>query len=270
MVRSKPRSGRGAAGAAGLWRLALVGGLAGFGLVGAWAALGDPMASAWHNVVRAVSPPPAAPDLGGTIVGRASVIDGDTIEIRGTRIRLAGVDAPESRQTCRGGDGLQYPCGRRAAFALADKVGAGNLACAVEDQDRYGRSVATCRLGAEDINGWLVSSGWALAYRQYSTAYVGAEAAAKAARIGIWEGEFTAPWEWRAEEKPAQATVPVASSGEQGRCKIKGNIGAAGERIYHMPGQRYYARTAVDPAQGERWFCSEAEAQAAGWRRSKV
>ena len=67
----------------------------------------------------------------------------------------------------------------------------------VQDHDKYGRSVATCALGRLDLNGWMVASGWALAYRQYSTAYVGAEAEAQTAKLGIWQGEFTPPWEWR-------------------------------------------------------------------------
>jgi endonuclease YncB( thermonuclease family) len=267
MAGWRPRSEHRSAAGASLWQLVLVAGLVGFGLVTAFGRTGSPIAGAWHGIVQVTTPPPAVPERGGTIVGRASVIDGDTIEIRGTRIRLSGIDAPESRQSCSDGGGASYPCGRRAAFALADKIGASNLACEVEDHDRYGRSVATCRLGDLDVNGWLVSSGWALAYRQYSTAYVGAEAAARAAKAGIWQGDFTPPWDWRADERPAKSTtVPVASSTKRASCTIKGNVSAKGERIYHMPGQEHYARTVISPAKGERWFCSESEARSAGWR----
>ena len=106
------------------------------------------------------------------------------------RIRFSGIDAPESRQSCRDRIGSQYACGRRAAFALSDKIGSQNISCEVLDHDRYGRLVATCSLGSLDLNGWMVSSGWALAYRQYSTAYVGAEEQAEAAKAGIWAGRI--------------------------------------------------------------------------------
>jgi endonuclease YncB( thermonuclease family) len=131
-----------------------------------------------------------------TLAGRASVIDGDTIEIQGQRIRLYGIDAPESRQLCEAA-GQAWRCGQRAALALSDHIGQRTVDCAARDTDRYGRVVAVSRAGGEDLNAWLVSQGWALAYRHYSTAYVGEEDAAREARRGIWRGEFTAPWDWR-------------------------------------------------------------------------
>jgi hypothetical protein len=130
--------------------------------------------------------------------------------------------------------------------------------------------VATCNLGSLDLNGWLVSSGWALAYRQYSNAYVDAEAAAELAGIGIWEGKFTPPWEWRAQQNAAAApAASSASSAGPSGCAIKGNISSSGERIFHSPGQQHYSRTSISEAKGERWFCSEGEALAAGWRAAK-
>jgi len=100
------------------------------------------------------------------LTGRASVIDGDTIEIHGQRIRLFGIDAPESRQSCEAG-GQTYRCGQHAALALADHVGQRVVACEQRDVDRYGRVIAVCRAGGEDLNAWLVSQGWALAYQRY-------------------------------------------------------------------------------------------------------
>ena len=108
------------------------------------------------------------------------------------------------------------------------------------------------------------SQGLALAYRRYSTAYAGQERSAKAARRGLWRGDFVAPWDWRRGKRLAAA--PTARTGA---CRIKGNISRSGKRIYHVPGGQYYDRTRIDTSRGERWFCSEAEARAAGWRRAK-
>jgi hypothetical protein len=123
----------------------------------------------------------------------------------------------------------------------------------------------------------MVHEGWAVAYRRYSQDFVAGEAAARAAKRGIWRSTFIVPWEWRAQRR-ASGGAPVprpeeapSSESENHRsgCDIKGNINQKGEHIYHVPGGRAYANTVVDPARGERWFCSEAEAQAAGWRPAK-
>ncbi|WP_244612425.1 thermonuclease family protein [Methylobacterium haplocladii] len=201
------------------------------------------------------------------IVGRASVIDGDTIEIRGQRFRLQGVDTPESAQLCQDAGGKDYRCGQKASLALADKIGAGNVSCEPVTTDRYGRTVAICSLNALDLNGWLVEQGLGMAYRKYSTAYVGQEEAAKAARRGIWQGAFTPPWDWRKGERigPEGQTVPPPVH-TAGACDIKGNISRGGDRIYHLPGSRSYEKTVITESSGERMFCSEDEAKAAGWR----
>ncbi|MBM3732064.1 MAG: thermonuclease family protein [Acidimicrobiia bacterium] len=131
------------------------------------------------------------------ISGPAQVIDGDTIEIHGQRIRLYGIDAPESRQTCNK-NGEDWLCGKGAAFALADKIAQKPIECEPKDRDRYGRTVAVCRLSGEDLNAWMVREGWALAYRHYSLDYVADEDTAREAKCGIWASEFVPPWEWRA------------------------------------------------------------------------
>ncbi len=139
----------------------------------------------------------AIPASAETIAGRASVIDGDTIEIHGQRIRLWGIDAPEGRQTCTKG-GQDWRCGTDAANALDAHLRGATVTCTRKDTDRYRRMVATCQARGEDVGEWLVRSGWALDYRQYSKgAYAGAEAAAHDARSGMWAGEFIPPWEFR-------------------------------------------------------------------------
>src|SRR5258707_8599353 len=108
--------------------------------------------------------PAAAQDL----IGQATVIDGDTIEIHGQRIRLWGIDAPESDQLCRGADSLPYRCGSAAALALADKIGGKLVTCSPRDVDRYGRTVAVCSIGSDDLARWFAGGGLALDWPQYS------------------------------------------------------------------------------------------------------
>ena len=207
---------------------------------------------------------------GPTVSGRASVIDGDTLSLRGERIRLFGIDAPESAQSCRA-DGQRWRCGERATHALAGRIGSHTVACEERDRDRYGRIVALCRAGGEDLNAWMVEQGWALAYRRFSRAYANEERAARAMRRGIWRGDFVAPWDWRTGERLAGAAAERTrdTRSAEGNCRIKGNISKSGKRIYHVAGGAFYESTRVEPAKGERWFCGEREARAAGWRKSK-
>lgn len=134
------------------------------------------------------------------LAGQATVVDGDTIEIHGQRIRLFGIDAVESRQRCSR-DGRDWNCGRDAAFALADRIGRATLDCRGEVHDRYGRLVAVCFKGGEDLNRWMVEQGWAVAYRRYSLDYVAAEDAARDAGRGLWSGSFIMPWDWRKQSR---------------------------------------------------------------------
>ena len=124
--------------------------------------------------------------------------------------------------------------------------------------------MAVCFKGQEDLNGWLVSEGLAVAYLRYSHDYVSHETQAKSMSAGLWAGEFVMPWDWRRGKRLASEQAPVSPSG----CLVKGNISSKGSRIYHVPGGRWYDRTQIDEAKGERLFCSEDEAIAAGWRRS--
>ena len=215
---------------------------------------------------------PALADMTGV----ASVINGDTIEVHGQRVRLHGIDAPESSQPCRL-DSKAWQCGKDAASALAKKIARRPVICEELDRDRYERMVAKCTVAGEELGAWMVANGWALAYRRYSLDYVDEEAEAQAARRGIWAGEFVKPWEWR-RGKRLETTAPEACTacdlrhkrllkGSE-KCPIKGNINAKGVRIYHMPGQQAYDDTRSNLANGEQWFCSEVEAQAAGWRKA--
>ncbi len=205
----------------------------------------------------------AAPSaLAADLQGPARVIDGDTIEVAGQRVRLHGIDAPEADQTCRL-EGQEWQCGLVATARLIEATQGQDVRCEERDRDRYQRIVAVCFVGDTDLNAWLASEGWALAYRKYSLDYVDEEDRARASRRGLWRGEFIAPLDWRHGVRPA------ANENIAGKCLIKGNISSKGERIYHVPGGQYYSRTKISTAKGERWFCTEAEARAAGWRASK-
>ena len=198
------------------------------------------------------------------IVGVASVRDGDTIEIRGKRIRLQGIDAPETVQLCQVNN-KPVRCGRIAAIALSNMAHGKVVTCRLDGEDRHKRPLAVCLLGDLELNRWLVRQGHAVAYRQYSTAYVADEALAKKEKLGIWASGFILPWEWRIQRFSQSQTKEEVS----GPCRIKGNITRKGEKIYHLPKGRFYRKTTIDTFKGERWFCKPEEALEAGWRPSK-
>ena len=100
--------------------------------------------------------------LADDFVGQASVVDGDTLEIHGIRIRLWGIDAPESSQLCRGEDSLQYRCGAQAANDLDAFIARRPVNCSPVSLDLYGRTVATCSVSGTDLGEWLVRKGLAL------------------------------------------------------------------------------------------------------------
>jgi endonuclease YncB( thermonuclease family) len=133
------------------------------------------------------------------LVGIASVIDGDTIEIHGTRIRLNGIDAPESAQLCLDGAARKYRCGQRSSLALADFLASRQPASCVEvGRDQFRRVVAVCTAGGIDLAEWMVRRGYALDWPKYSDGfYATAQDRARAAKLGMWAGSFDQPWEWR-------------------------------------------------------------------------
>jgi endonuclease YncB( thermonuclease family) len=266
----------------------------------------------------------AAPSAPPTVVqGRARVVDGDTLVINNERIRLYGVDAPESKQACKDSSGKEYACGQVAAKELEQRVkaGGGTAKCSVRERDQYGRLVASCALPTgnpfsqdEDAGDYMVRRGQAVAYRKITPQYIPAENAAKKTKEGIWQGDFEPPAKWRYDRRVAEGDgsgevgsgplsssvsfkgaatgAPAASAAAAGKggkstgaatkpsssssfdnpkgCRIKGNISAKGEKIYHLPTDITYEATKIDASTGERYFCSEEEAVAAGWRASRA
>jgi len=134
------------------------------------------------------------------IVGESRVIDGDTLHIGSAKIRLWGIDAPESQQTCDR-SGKSWPCGVAAKNALSERIAGKQVSCREEATDRYDRIVAECFVEGQNLNDWLVANGWALAYRRYSSKFVATENIAKTEEAGLWQGSFTEPWEWRRQNR---------------------------------------------------------------------
>jgi len=207
------------------------------------------------------------------------VIDGDSLELDGVRIRLHAIDAPEGKQSCSRNT-VPWLCGAESASKLRTLVAGRAITCTKTDTDSYGRTVAICTNGESDIGAEMVSAGLALAYRRYGDDYVDEEDAARVAKRGLWAGEFTPPWDYRhdsAERSNAAPREPRDSAQQPSpppapQCRdpqIKGNISQRdGRRLYHVPGMPNYDETKIDPQHGERWFCTEPEARAAGWARA--
>ena len=151
-----------------------------------------------------------------SLTGPAKVIDGDTIVVAGQLVRLHGIDAPELDQTFWWRN-QQLGSGMMALAALEALTAGVKLRCQTVEQDRYGRLVAKVfSPNGVDIGRRLVSVGWALAYRRYSTDYVDAEDEARKAKRGMWRGSFVKPWVWRASAAPRRAQAPTsATSGQQ-------------------------------------------------------
>jgi endonuclease YncB( thermonuclease family) len=136
--------------------------------------------------------------------GVPRITDADTVTINGAKIRLFGIDAPEMIQFCLDAQGKRWPCGERARDQLKKKVASKPWTCRGSDHDVYQRLLAVCHVDGEDINQWLVRSGLALSYKQYSRKYDADETAARAARAGLWDGAFIAPWDWRHRNKSTE------------------------------------------------------------------
>ena len=202
-----------------------------------------------------------------TVTGPATVTDGDTIRISNYKIRIHGIDAPESKQTCKLSDKI-INCGTMATTAMNELVSGSTVTCEQMDMDRYGRVVAVCHANGVDVGQRLVQTGWAVAYRRYSTRYGSDEDAARIGKLGMWQGEFVKPWDWRRGVRLQSAPAASGRASEASGCKIKGNISKSG-KIYHEPGSRWYSRTKIDASKGEKWFCSASEAEEAGWRAPK-
>ena len=193
--------------------------------------------------------------------GPVIVIDADTIDVAGTRVRLHAIDAPEPAQTCQTEMGTAFDCGVWVTAQVRARFEGRMARCRARDTDRYGRMVATCDVDGVDMGREIVAQGWAFAYRRYGIDYDLDEKAAYVADRGLHGMRVQSPAWFR--KTRAKGRVPPDPA-----CRIKGNVSRNG-RIFHVPGQEYYEQTGIIEARGERWFCSAAEAQAAGWRPAR-
>lgn len=194
--------------------------------------------------------------------GKMQFSDADTLKVGSVTVRLFGIDAPETDQTCKRANGKVWSCGKWATRQARRQYQGKTALCQKIDIDRYGRTVARCFNDGQDIAAVLVRRGIAQAYQRYSLDYVSAEKEASIADRGIWAGTLEDPAAYRAARQNVKQVAPS-------KCLIKGNISKNG-KIYHVPGQRYYGNTKISAARGERWFCTEDEARAEGWRKSKI
>ncbi len=195
------------------------------------------------------------------IDGRASAAAGDIIRIDNKLVRLAGIEAPDRQQTCARQPGnKKWRCGEQAQAALERLLRSKPVSCLPAGTDDAERIIAKCTVDGRDIAADLVAEGHAFAAGNLFGGYTFQEAEAKQKKIGIWSGDAERPEAYR--EKLWDTAKKTAPDG----CPIKGRISSAGAKVYLLPWAGDYGGTTIRAAKGERWFCSEREALAAGWR----
>ena len=134
------------------------------------------------------------------VIGKATIIDGDTINIDSNKIRLYGIDAPEKKQNCLFSK-KKWPCGKQSTKELKNLINNQIIECHVNDIDIYNRYIAICFNSELNINRIMVKKGWAVAYRYYSIEYIMEEKYARENKLGIWKGKFQEPYLYRKQNK---------------------------------------------------------------------
>jgi endonuclease YncB( thermonuclease family) len=195
----------------------------------------------------------------GPLQGRAEALAGDLLRVGGTTLRLAGIEAPERQQAC-GTPNRRSRCAAAARAALARLVEGRMVSCTLSGTDAAGRQLGSCKRGSLDINAELVRLGHVFAESGLFASYSSLEREARSAKAGLWAaGDAERPAEFRAKVwEEAKRRAPDG-------CPIKGRI-TGGARVYVLPWSPDYERGRIQKAKGERWFCSEQEAVAAGWK----
>jgi micrococcal nuclease len=190
------------------------------------------------------------------------VIDGDTIEIEGgEKVRYLGIDTPETVDPRKPVQCFGVEASKKNKELVEGK--SVRLEKDISERDKYSRLLRYVWADGTLINLELVKQGFARSYSyppdvKYQEEFLAAEKEAREAGRGLWGA------------CPITSPSPTATADEtsKGSCDIKGNISTSGEKIYHLPGCGSYTKTKIDEDRGERWFCSEKEAQEAGWRKA--
>lgn len=199
--------------------------------------------------------------IGGAkpLEGRAYAIGAYALRVAGTEVKLGGIEAPESEQRCNRAGGRSWRCGAAAETALARLVNGRRVSCVLSGTDEVGRTLGQCSVGAKDVAAELVRQGHVFADGSLLARYASQEREARAAKAGLWSGEPERPAAYRAKLwEEAKRRAPEG-------CPIKGQVSGA-SRVYVLPWSPDYERARVQKARGERWFCSEQEAVAAGFK----
>lgn len=215
-----------------------------------------------------------------------TVIDGDTIDVskdgQTDRIRLIGIDTPETKDPRKEVECFGVEASQRATELMKGKSVTLEADPSQDNVDKYGRLLRFVFLeNGTNVNLQMIKEGYAHEYTydlpyKYQSDFKLAEAKAKASKLGLWGASCTvvvAPT--KSQEQPVTnqtntTLIPVAPTTQTtGSCNIKGNINSDDEKIYHTTDCAYYSKTKIDTSKGERWFCTEAEAVSAGWRKAK-
>jgi len=207
----------------------------------------------------------------GNLVKVIRVVDGDTIEIEGgEKVRYIGIDTPETVDPRKPVQCFGVEASKKNQELVEGKMV--RLEKDITDRDKYNRLLRYIYVGDTFINLELVKQGFAYSYSyppdiKYQDQIVKAQQEAHEAKRGLWSACLDDPRVSTSSVAPSP-TPASATPNPSGSCTIKGNISASGEKIYHLPGCGSYAKTQIDESHGERWFCTESEAQAAGWRKA--
>lgn len=221
-----------------------------------------PVGSSALNVIKKVI---SGNKTDNDLVKVIRVIDGDTIEIeRGERVRYIGIDTPENVDPRKSIQCFGVEASNKNKELVEGKMV--RLTKDIADRDKYNRLLRYVWVGDTFVNLELVNQGFAYSYSyppdiKYQEQFVRAQEEAREAKRGLWN---SCP-----AVLPAQTETPAPQENNSGgSCLIKGNISSSGEKIYHLPGCSFYEKTKIDEARGEKWFCTESETRAAGWRKA--